>query len=61
MRGATSALGQAAVNIASDLGAAVIATTRREDRAGLLRSLGADQVVIDNGQIAAGVRAVNGA
>ena len=58
MRGATSALGQAAVNIASDLGAAVIATTRREDRAGLLRSLGADQVVIDNGQIAAGVRAL---
>src|SRR5260370_27138225 len=28
VRGATSALGQAAVNIASDLGAAVIATTR---------------------------------
>ena len=58
VRGATSALGQAAVNIASDLGAAVIATTRRDDRAGLLRSLGADQVVIDNGQIAADVRAL---
>ena len=52
VRGATSALGQAAVNIASDLGAIVIATTRREDRAELLRSLGADEVVIDNGQIA---------
>ena len=58
VRGAISALGQAAVNIARDLGAAVIATTRRDDRAGLLRSLGADQVVIDNGQIAADVRAL---
>jgi NADPH:quinone reductase len=51
VRGATSALGQAAVNIASDLGARVIATTRRENRAGLLRSLGAGSVVIENGNI----------
>ena len=56
VRGATSALGQAAVNIASDLGARVIATTRREDRAGLLRSLGADGVVIETGSIAGAVR-----
>jgi NADPH:quinone reductase len=52
VRGATSALGQAAVNIASDIGARVIATTRRENRAGLLRSLGAGSVVIENGNIA---------
>jgi NADPH:quinone reductase-like Zn-dependent oxidoreductase len=58
VRGATSALGQAAVNIASDVGANVIATTRREDRAGLLRALGANEVVIDNGQIADTVRAL---
>jgi len=44
VRGATSALGQAAVNIASDLGARVIATTRREDRTGLLRSLALSRV-----------------
>jgi len=56
VRGATSALGQAAVNIASDLGALVIATTRREDRAGLLRSLGAEGVVIETGAIAGEVR-----
>ena len=56
VRGATSSLGQAAINIARDLGATVIATTRREDRADLLRSLGADQVVIDNGQIADAIR-----
>jgi NADPH:quinone reductase len=56
VRGATSALGQAAVNIASDLGARVIATTRRESRAPLLRSLGADGVVIETGAIAGEVR-----
>jgi len=56
VRGATSALGQAAVNIASDLGARVIATTRREDRSGLLRSLGAEGVVIESGAIAGEVR-----
>jgi NADPH:quinone reductase-like Zn-dependent oxidoreductase len=56
VRGATSALGQAAVNIASDLGARVLATTRRENRAPLLRSLGAEGVVIDTGEIAGAVR-----
>jgi NADPH:quinone reductase len=56
VRGATSALGQAAVNIASDLGARVIATTRRGERAALLRSLGASEVVIDTGIIAGAVR-----
>jgi NADPH:quinone reductase-like Zn-dependent oxidoreductase len=56
VRGATSALGQAAVNVASDLGATVIATTRRQDRAELLRSLGAKDVVVDNGEVAGAVR-----
>lgn len=56
VRGATSALGQAALNIASDLGARVFATTRREDQDGLLRGLGAEGVVIDTGSIAGQVR-----
>src|SRR5207302_9622362 len=56
VRGATSALGQAAVNIASDLGARVIAATRRADRAALLRSLGAEGVVTETGSIAGAVR-----
>jgi NADPH:quinone reductase-like Zn-dependent oxidoreductase len=56
IRGATSALGQAALNIARDLGARVIATTRRADRAGLLRSLGAEHVVTETGAIAGEVR-----
>ena len=56
IRGATSALGQAALNIARDLGARVIATTRRADRAELLRSLGAEHVVTETGAIAGEVR-----
>jgi NADPH:quinone reductase-like Zn-dependent oxidoreductase len=56
VRGATSALGQAAVNIAHDRGARVIATTRREDRSQLLRSLGADDIVIEDREIASKVR-----
>jgi NADPH:quinone reductase-like Zn-dependent oxidoreductase len=56
VRGASSALGQAAVNIAHDRGARVIATTRRQDRAELLRALGADDVVIEDGEIAGKVR-----
>lgn len=58
IRGATSALGQAAVNIAADLGARVIGTTRREDRVELLRSLGAHEVVIETGEIAGEIRAL---
>jgi NADPH:quinone reductase-like Zn-dependent oxidoreductase len=56
VRGATSALGQAAVNIARDLGARVIATTRRQDRIEALRSLGASDVLIDTGDIVEAVR-----
>jgi NADPH:quinone reductase-like Zn-dependent oxidoreductase len=52
VRGATSSLGQAAVNIAVDLGATVLATTRDLGRAALLRKLGAAEVLIDDGKIA---------
>jgi NADPH:quinone reductase len=55
VRGATSAVGQAAVNVAADLGATVIATTRNADRAPLLRELGASTVLIDDGDLAASV------
>ena len=58
VRGATSALGQAAINIAADLGARVIGTTRSENRRELLRALGAHDVVIETGEIAEKVRAV---
>jgi NADPH:quinone reductase len=55
VRGATSALGQAAVNVAAEEGMTVIATTRNPGRAGLLRGIGAAQVLIDDGQLAAQV------
>jgi NADPH:quinone reductase-like Zn-dependent oxidoreductase len=52
VRGATSSLGQAAVNIAVDAGATVIATTRNPAREALLRDLGAATVLIDDGGLA---------
>src|SRR5579872_6455511 len=52
VRGATSALGQAAVNVAAEDGATVIATTRSAARADLLRGIGAASVLIDDGALA---------
>jgi NADPH2:quinone reductase len=56
VRGATSSLGQAAVNIAADEGARVVATTRNPAREALLRGLGATEVLIDDGGLAPQVR-----
>jgi NADPH:quinone reductase-like Zn-dependent oxidoreductase len=56
VRGATSTVGQAAVNIAVDEGASVIATTRNESSAEMLREIGADDVLIDDGELAKQVR-----
>jgi NADPH:quinone reductase-like Zn-dependent oxidoreductase len=47
VRGATSALGQAAVNIATHAGARVIAATRDPKRAETLEALGAKEVVLE--------------
>jgi NADPH:quinone reductase len=52
IRGATSALGQAAVNVAAEQGATVLATTRSPDRAALLERIGATSVLIDDGRLA---------
>ncbi|MEC3916064.1 zinc-binding dehydrogenase [Nocardia sp. CDC160] len=52
VRGATSALGQAAVNIAADLGATVLATTRSQRNVALLEKIGATEVLIDDGRLA---------
>jgi NADPH2:quinone reductase len=56
VRGATSSLGQAAVNIARDDGATVIATTRNPAREAQLREIGATHVLIEDGSLAAQVR-----
>jgi NADPH:quinone reductase-like Zn-dependent oxidoreductase len=56
IRGATSALGQAAINLAVEVGATVLATTRHESKASLLKALGASQVLIDDGNLSGEVR-----
>jgi NADPH:quinone reductase len=57
VRGATSALGQAAVNLAASLGACVIATTRNPQRAAGLEALGAKEVLIESPGLQDRVRA----
>ncbi|KMO94961.1 zinc-binding dehydrogenase [Streptomyces roseus] len=52
VRGATSSLGQAAVNLAVAHGAKVLATTRNPAHAPLLKDLGAEEVLIDDGYLA---------
>ncbi len=47
IRGATSALGKAALNIAAHAGVRVIATTRNRDRIAGLEELGAESVLIE--------------
>ncbi|MET8752013.1 zinc-binding dehydrogenase [Streptomyces sp. NPDC004667] len=56
VRGATSSLGRAAVNLAVAHGARVLATTRAPAHAPLLKGLGAEEVLIDDGHLAAQVR-----
>jgi NADPH:quinone reductase-like Zn-dependent oxidoreductase len=56
VRGATSSLGQAAINIAADLGARVIATTRSARRRELLESLGASEVLLEQPELSRRVR-----
>ena len=56
IRGATSALGQAAVNIAAHAGVRVIATTRNATRAAMLQTLGAKQVLLESPELSAYLR-----
>ena len=52
IRGGTTSVGLAAAAIARNSGAFVVSTTRNPDRANLLRSGGAEDVVVDTGSIA---------
>jgi NADPH:quinone reductase-like Zn-dependent oxidoreductase len=56
VRGATSALGQAAVNIAARLGAHIIATTRNPARRAFLEGLGASEALIESTELSRQVR-----
>lgn len=48
IRGGTSSLGQASINIAKNLGVRVLATTRNQERVNFLKELGADTVLVEN-------------
>ncbi|APA89426.1 zinc-binding dehydrogenase (plasmid) [Paraburkholderia sprentiae WSM5005] len=56
IRGATSALGRAAVDIAAHAGARVIASTRNPGRAASLEALGATQVLLEEPDLPRRVR-----
>ncbi len=56
IRGATSALGQSAVNIAAYAGARVIATTRSASRAAMLEGLGAHDILLESTDLSGRVR-----
>ena len=53
VRGATSTVGLAAIQIAKAMGATVIASSRRDTSFEKLRAVGADYCVVDDGNIAA--------
>ncbi|NUT47852.1 MAG: zinc-binding dehydrogenase [Saccharothrix sp.] len=56
IRGGTSALGFAAAALAGDLGATVLATTRRPERLDVLRDHGVAHPLVDDGKVAERVR-----
>lgn len=56
VRGASSALGLAAVALARDAGLRVAGTTRRADRCAGLRRLGVPDVLVDGGELGGPVR-----
>jgi NADPH:quinone reductase len=51
IRGGTSSLGHAAINLAINAGAKVTATTRNLDRAPILKRLGAEDVVLEGPEL----------
>ncbi|GLK79064.1 zinc-binding dehydrogenase [Methylopila turkensis] len=58
IRGGTSTVGLSAASIAKEMGATVITTTRSADRIEMLRELGVDHAIVDNGSIADAVRQI---
>ncbi len=57
VRGGTSALGQAAINIAKHEGVTVLTSTRSESKVALLTELGATRVLIENSKLSETIRA----
>ena len=60
IRGGSSSVGMAAITIAKERGVTVFATTRQEGKRAALEAAGADQVIVDDGEVSARVRGVDG-
>jgi NADPH:quinone reductase len=58
IRGGTSSVGMATAILAKDRGLTVLSTTRRPDRTGALAAIGVDHALVDDGDVAAQVRAI---
>jgi NADPH2:quinone reductase len=58
VRGGTSSIGVAAAVLAKEYGLTVFSTTRNPDRVEMLRELGVDHPLVDDGNIAAKVREI---
>jgi NADPH:quinone reductase-like Zn-dependent oxidoreductase len=58
IRGGTSALGVVTAVLAKEIGATVLATTRREDRTAALAEIGVDHPIVDTGTVAEEVRRI---
>jgi NADPH:quinone reductase-like Zn-dependent oxidoreductase len=58
IRGGTSSVGMAAAVLAKDRGLTVLSTTRRPERAGVLKAIGVDHVIVDDGEVAPKVREI---
>ena len=58
IRGGTSSIGMAAAALAKQIGATVLATTRRADRLDTLRERGVDHPLLDDGDVAERVHAI---
>ena len=59
IRGGTSSIGITAAQIAKNLGCKVYATSRNIKKADVLKEIGVDEIIIDSGEIANQVRAIN--
>jgi NADPH:quinone reductase-like Zn-dependent oxidoreductase len=58
VRGATCALGYAAIQLAKATGCSVAATTHRESKLELLKNCGADECILDDGKLYGKVKGV---
>ncbi|KAF2799447.1 zinc-binding oxidoreductase [Melanomma pulvis-pyrius CBS 109.77] len=58
VRGGTTSVGLAATAIAKEMGLHVMSTSRSKKREDMLREYGADEVIIDSGTVADGVRKI---